>query len=295
MGKWRRRHLEELICEQPTIKQTLLSAFIAAIPVTSFAESVLRPYEPQPAPTKSSFSVLGVTPGDTLDAASGILSGHFGTDLAPDIVVLSVRSSEGRELQHTYAQRMISPWITPFVRLSSEPYEDVNVSLATGVLEGRVLGIDRTIVATGSDRPSAESAFRQVEETFGPPSLVHLDAYKSELIYAYADGAFIADLKAADPAPSNASVGSSDYLSDSTPCKTAIGRSPIYQYRSSRGDDWIGNCDLVFRVVVEGSSAKTTIRFSLNDYALTRVNRDETDRQINEALEQLQPASEIKL
>ncbi|MEP4309657.1 MAG: hypothetical protein ABJ364_07910 [Lentilitoribacter sp.] len=39
MGQWSRRHLEDLICEQPTIKQTLLSVFITAIPVTSFAEN----------------------------------------------------------------------------------------------------------------------------------------------------------------------------------------------------------------------------------------------------------------
>ncbi len=295
MKQWSRSHAGEPICKQPLIKQALLSAFIGAIPAITFAEGVLKPYEPQPAPTNSSFSVLGITPGDTRDAAAGMLSSHFDTDLTPDVIIFGVRSTEGRELQISYAQRLISPWVTPFVRMGSEPYEDVNVSLATGVLEGRVLGIDRTIIATGSDRPSVESVFRQVEETFGAPSLVHLDEYKSELIYAYADGEFITDLKAIDPTTSAAGVGSSDYLSNETPCKSAIGRSPIYQYRSPRGDDWIGDCDLVFQVLVESGRAKTTIRFSLNDYALARVNRDETDRQINGALEQPQPASEIKL
>ncbi|MEP3638077.1 MAG: hypothetical protein ABJN14_12565 [Paracoccaceae bacterium] len=246
-------------------------------------------------PTNSSFSVLEVRPGDTVDAAAGILSNHFGNDLTPDFASLVVRSLVGRELQYEYPQRLVSSWVTPFVRLGNEPYEDVNVSLATGVLEGRVLGIDRTIVSTGLGRPSAVSVFRQVEEVYGVPSLVHLDAYKSEMIYAYASGAFIADLKAADPTPSTADVGSSDYLSNDTPCKTAVGRSPIYQYRSPRGEDWIGGCDLIFRVVVESGGANTTIRFSLNDYALARLNRDETDRQINEGLEHPQPASEIKL
>lgn len=273
----------------------LYSICAALFPVTAIGQDTLAPTSQPIDASIHSFTILDVAPGSDRGDAARALSSHFGQALLDETTTLNVRSSNGRSFQYEYAQRLVSPWVTPFVRMGSEPYEEVNVSLATGVLEGRVLGIDRTIVATGSDQPAAEAVFRQVEEAFGVPSLVHLDAYKSELIYAYADGAFIADLKAADPAPSNASVESSDYLSDGTPCKTAIGRSPIYQYRSSRGDDWIGNCDLVFRVVVEGSSAKTTIRFSLNDYALTRVNRDETDRQINEALQQPQPASEIKL
>ncbi len=265
------------------------------IPCTAFAQDGLSPSElPSPA-FEHPYSVLGVIPGVNNDEVAQLLRSHFKRGLTDEVVALNVQSRDGRSFQYEYVQRLVSPWATPFVRMGSEPYENVNVSLATGVLEGRVLGIDRTIVATGSDRPSAASVFRQVEEAFGAPSLVHLDEYKSELIYAHADGEFIADLKATDPTASVAGVGSSDYLSNKTPCKTAIGRSPIYKYRSPRGDDWIGDCDLVFRVLVESGGAKTTIRFSLNDYALARVNRNETDRQINGALEQPQPASEIKL
>ncbi|MGJ8629024.1 MAG: hypothetical protein ACSHXB_18845 [Sulfitobacter sp.] len=265
------------------------------LPFAAFAQNSLLPTAQSASAIDHPYSVLGVIPGARKDEAAQLLSSHFKRDLADEVVALNVRSRDGRSFQYEYAQRLVSPWVTPFVRMGSEPYEDVNVILATGVLEGRVLGIDRTIVATGSDRPSAEAVFRQIEESFGAPSLVHLDGYKSELIYAYAHGAFIPDLKAADPTPNAAGVGSSDYLSNDTPCKTVIGRSPIYQYRSPGGDDWIGDCDLIFRVLVESGGAKTTIRFSLNDYALARVNRDETDRQINEALEQPQPASEIKL
>ena len=60
MKQWRRSHLEEPICKQPLIKQALLSVFLNPMPVTTFAESVLKSYEPQPAPTNSSFSMLGV-------------------------------------------------------------------------------------------------------------------------------------------------------------------------------------------------------------------------------------------
>jgi hypothetical protein len=273
----------------------LYSICTALFPVTVLGQDTLAPMSPPVDATKHSYTILDVAPGSDGGDAAKALSSHFGQNLADDIITLNVTSSNGRSFKYEYVQRLVSPWVTPFVRMGNEPYEDVNVSLATGVLEGRVLGIDRTVVATASDRPSAESVFRQVEEAFGVPSLVHLDAYKSELIYAYADGAFITNLKAADPTPSGASIGSSEYLSNDTPCKTAIGRSPIYQYRSPRGEGWIGGCDLIFRVLVENGGAKTTIRFSLNDYALARLNRDETDRQINEALEQPQPASEIKL
>lgn len=268
---------------------------LAAAPLSAFAEDTLTSVLPAPQITSHPYMVLGVAPGNSKLEAAETLAEYFDRNLEDEVVTLNVQSSNGRTFRLEYAQRLVSPWVTPFVRMGSDPYEEVNVSLATGVLDGRVLGVERVIVATGTDRPSAGSVFKQIEDAFGTPSLQHFDTYESEMIYAHAGGTLVHDLKAADPNPSAVGVGSSDYLSDGAPCKTAIGRSPIYKFRSPREGDWIGTCDLVFRITVQNSVANTTIRFSLIDYALTRANRDETDRQINEALQKTAPASEIKL
>lgn len=152
----------------------LYSICAAMFPVTAIGQDTLAPTSLPIDASIHSYTILDVAPGSDRGDAARALSSHFGQALMDETATLNVRSSNGRSFQYEYAQRLVSPWVTPFVRMGSEPYEEVNVSLATDVLEGRVLGIDRTIVATGSDQPAAEAVFRQVEKAFGAPSLVHL-------------------------------------------------------------------------------------------------------------------------
>ncbi len=288
----------------PLLKIAMLALSLYACPAISFADSDLAPLTLENKGNTSPYSVLGLSPGDPYSITQEKLSGHFDKPLADEIVTLSVRNSKGREFRYEYAQRMISPWVTPFVRMGHEPYEEVNLSLATDVLEGRVLGIHRTIVETDNDRPSAEAVFTQVKEAFGVPSYEQLGGFTSHLLYLHGPDGFISDLGALD-AQIVAASGQGNLRSSigvaggqfdkETPCISTIGQPAIYQFKSTRTHDPLAGCDLVFHVAVQSGSEKTTISFDLVDYALVRLNRDETDRQILEALEQPQTKSKIKL
>lgn len=278
--------------------------FFGLCPIQAFSDTKLQPLTSKPERKATSFSVLDVSPGDMAFEATETILAHFGQPLVDELVTLNVRSSNGREFRYEYAQRMLSPWVTPVLRLGQEPYEEVTLSLATGVLEGRVLEVQRTIVAVGNDRPSAEAVFAQVKEIFGPPSYEKLDSFESHLIYLHSSDGFISSLQALD-AQIVAQSGMGNLRSSTglaggqfdneTPCVTAIGQPAIYQFKSPRTDDPLAGCDLVFHVQVQAAGGKTTVRFDLVDYALVRLNRDETDRQILEALEQPQSESKIKL
>jgi len=284
------------------IVKHIISAVL--LPCTAFAQESLTPTPGKYVPIEPVYSILGVTPGWTADEAREAFLAHLDQPLADEVVALNVRSSNGREFQHEYTQRLLSPWVTPFMRMGQEPYEEVTLSLATGVLEGRLLGVQRAIVQIGNDRPSAEAVFAQVKEIFGPPSYEKLDSFESHLMYLHSSDGFISSLRDLDTQivaqsgqgnlRSSTGVAGGQFDNE-TPCVTAIGQPAIYQFKSPRTDDPLAGCDLVFHVQVQAADGKTTVRFELVDYALVRLNRDETDRQILEILEQPQSESKIKL
>ncbi|MGJ8596782.1 hypothetical protein [Sulfitobacter sp.] len=249
-------------------------------------------------------AILGVSPNMDVESASGTLSLHFERDLVPEEVTLSIQSPEGRLFQYVYSQRLTTPWVDPFVRMGSEDYEEITVDLATGVLDGRVLAVHRTIAMFGTDRPSAEAVFAQLIESYGQPSAIVTGSYDSELIYAYGSNGFIADLPALEASmhpvvtgqPMTASISRfGSFFHDDVPCTNAVGRDAYYEFRMPRREDPLASCDAALRVRVQSSGPKTTIHIDLMDYRLIRANRAETDRQILEALDEEQAPSRIEL
>jgi hypothetical protein len=249
-------------------------------------------------------AILNVSPNMDAESASSALSLHFERDLVPEDVTLSIQSPQGRQFQYVYSQRLTTPWVDLSVRMGSEDYEEITVDLATGVLDGRVLAIHRTIAMFGTDRPSAEAVFGQLIESYGQPSAMVTGTYDSELIYAYGTDGFIADLLALEASmhpvvagqPMTASISRfGSFFHDDVPCINAIGRDAFYEFRMPRPEDLLASCDAALRVRVQVSGPKTTIHFDLMDYRLIRANRDETDRQILEALDEEQAPSRIKL
>jgi hypothetical protein len=249
-------------------------------------------------------TILGVTPNMDAESASNALTLHFEQDLGPETVTLNVQTPEGRHFQYEYSQRLTSPWVDQFVRMGSEDYEEITVDLATDVLGGRVLALHRTIVMFGDDRPSAEAIFGQLIESYGQPSVMATGSYESELLYAYGTNGFVTDLQALEATmhpivvgqPSTASHSRfGSYFHDDVPCIGAIGRNGFYEFQMPRREDPLASCDAALRVQVKTSGPKTTIRFDLMDYGLIRANREETDLQIMEALEEEQAPSRIEL
>jgi hypothetical protein len=188
--------------------------------------------------------------------------------------------------------------------MGSEDYEEITVDLATDVLGGRVLSLHRTVVMFGNDRPSAEAIFGQLIEIYGQPSAMVTGSYESELLYAYGSEGFVADLLGLEATmhpvvagqPSTASHSRfGSYFHDDVPCIGAIGRNSFYEFQIPRREDPLASCDAALRVQVQTSGPKTMIRFDLMDYRLIRANREETDLQILEALEEEQTTSRIKL
>lgn len=261
--------------------------------LTSSVEATVHPH-----------AILAVSPNMSAELASNAFSIHFERDLVPEEVTLSIQSPQGRQFQYVYSQRLTTPWVDQFVRMGSENYEEINVDIATDVLDRRVLAVHRTIAMFGTDRPSAESIFGQLIESYGQPSAMVVGSYDSELIYAYGTDGFIADLHALEASMHPVALGQpitaslsrfSSLFHDDVPCIHAIGRDAFYEFRMPRREDPLASCDAALRVRVQISGPKTTIRFDLMDYRLIRANRDETDRQILEALEEEQAPSRIKL
>lgn len=249
-------------------------------------------------------TILGVSPNMDVEFASTTLSLHFERDLVPEEVTLNIQSPQGRQFQYGYSQRLTTPWVDPFVRMGSEDYEEITVDLATGVLDGRVLAVHRTIAMFGNDRPSAEAVFAQLSESYGQPSAMVTGSYDSELIYAYGSNGFIADLPALEASmhpviagqPMTASISRfGSFFHDDVPCINAIGRDAFYEFRMPRPEDPLASCYAALRVRVQSSGPKTTIHFDLMDYRLIRANRAETDRQILEALDEEQAPGRIEL
>lgn len=265
---------------------------------------VLRPGATVIAAADHPHAILGVSPNMDAETAISALSAHFERDLVPETVILSVQSPQGRQFQYEYSQRLTTPWVDQFERMGSESYEEVTVDLATDVLAGRVLALHRTIVMTDDDRPSAEAIFGQLIESYGEPSAMATNSYESELLYAYGKDGFITDLIALEatmhPAVSGQPSAASQsrfgtYFHDDVPCIGAAGRDGFYEFEMPRREDPLVSCDAALRVRVQTSGPKTMIRFDLLDYRLIRANREETDRQIMEALDEEQAASGLKL
>lgn len=281
----------------------ILMFFVPSAQAEEVATS-LQPHTPMIAPTEHPYGILGLAPGASRQTALKTLSEHFERDLFPENVTLYIQSSQGRQFQYEYVQRLTTPWVDPLVRMSNDSYEEITVDLATEVLGGRILAIHRTIVMTENDRPSAEAIFGQLIETYGQPSAMITGAHESELLYAYGNSGFIADLKQLEDTmhpvianqPRTASISRyGSYLHEDVPCIGAIGRNGFYTFEMPRRDDPLASCDAALRVHVRASGGKTMIRFDLMDYRLIRANREETDRQIMNLLEQEQSPSRIKL
>jgi|GEM_PF-2488292 len=254
--------------------------------------------------TEYPYAILGLAPGANRQTSLEALSEHFERDLLPETVTLNIQSPQGRQFRYEYVQRLTTPWVDGFVRMGNDSYEEITVDLATDVLDGRVLAIHRTIVMTENDRPSAEAIFGQLIETYGQPSAMITGTHESELLYAYENDGFISDLKHLEDTmhpvianqPRTASIPRyGSYFHEDVPCIGAIGRNGYYTFQVPRRDDPLASCDAALRVQVRASGGKTMIRFDLMDYRLIRANREETDRQIMDLLEQEQSPSRIKL
>lgn len=286
------------------LNAALILMFFALSAQAEVLVTSLQPQTPMTAPTKHPYGILGLTPGASRQAALEALSEHFERDLFPESVTLSIQSPQGRQFQYEYVQRLTTPWVDGFVRMGNDSYEEITVDLATDVLDGRVLAIHRTIMMTENDRPSAESIFDQLIETYGQPSAMVTGTHESELLYAYGNDGFISDLKQLEDTmhpvianqPRTASISRyGSYFHEDVPCIGAIGRNVFYAFQMPRRDDPLASCDAALRVHVRASGGKTMIRFDLMDYRLIRANREKTDRQIMDLLEQEQSPSRIKL
>lgn len=84
---------------------------LAIPPISVFADSTFVPSTLEVTGTNAPYAILGVNPGVSAVSARESFGGHFGDELADEIITLNVRSSNGREFQHEYVQRLVSPWV----------------------------------------------------------------------------------------------------------------------------------------------------------------------------------------
>ncbi len=142
------------------------------------------------------YSILGVHPGMKPDEALELLQDHFDQELTFDEGILNTSNTAGTRIQYVLRPTLGTFWVTPNIRLSGEPYEQLYASLGTGVIGERVLSISKSINDDRDALPSPQALKGQLEAEYGPPSFLDIGPVSLEMFYTWDGDGFIPDLRA---------------------------------------------------------------------------------------------------
>lgn len=137
-------------------------ALAALLPAPAAAQAALTgtlTSEPRPNPWK----ILDIQPGDTADDAVSMFREHMAIVMVPEEVQVRVQSPKGREMEFTFAQRMITQGVGIYASRGSEPYIRMQTVNATPVMGNRVTAISRTERGMTTDMPAPAALRAQVE------------------------------------------------------------------------------------------------------------------------------------
>lgn len=100
---------------------------VAAVIVTAMADveqAAADSFRALPAPEKRPYpmAIFGIQPGMAADEARALVAKR-GIELAPITATMRVTSSAGRTFDTEFTQQLVTPGISPMVRLGSEPFQ----------------------------------------------------------------------------------------------------------------------------------------------------------------------------
>ena len=250
--------------------------------------SAFEPIKENRPETPQDFSIAGISNGMTPDDAKTAMEEHFDKEVAFETGLLKISSSDGKGAQFDLKTRIVTPWIGPMQRASSNPYDEINVILGTKVLDEQVIKVFRTLKLAEADRPSPSALRAQIEEEFGSASFVQISGRDILMFYAVDTNGII------DYTEFEGQHHSFERFMESNSDKTCLSREAVaeYSYRYPREPSSDTDCLLTYLVT---TSPVDGIRFSLTDHALQRFNITESDKQVDAALNAETKPSELEL
>lgn len=224
------------------------------------------------------FSVAGVVPGMSPEEARSILEERTGTELMTDEIVGSV-SSNARTADYSFIRSLHTPGAMRLTQ-GNGTYEVFSVLLATEVLDGAVISINRRLRQPPEALPAPDALRAQLEETYGTPSRVDIDGRAMRLTYFWADTGFIEDVADVEETvtefePSPGDVRDFRY----EPCLTPE-RDAEYEFKYPRRQPFMPGCTARFTVSYRTGPGVAELSFELRDLELMRLNREASDQQI---------------
>lgn len=228
-----------------------------------------RPYD---------YAISGVVPGMSSDEARAILEERTGTELATDEIVGSVNSNT-RTANYSYIRSLHTPGAMRLTQ-SNGTYEVYSVLLATDALDGAVLSINRRIRQSPEALPEPDALRAQLEDTYGTPSRVDIDGRSMRLTYYWTDTGLIADVNEVEEAVTNFEPTPGDVKSFRyQPCLTPE-RDAEYEFKYPRHRPFMPGCTARFTVSYRTGPGVAELSFELRDFELMRANREASDQQI---------------
>jgi hypothetical protein len=272
------------------IRLQLVLAFLLILPATAIAEDRLTPLEGVPE-RPYPYAILGTQPGDDLDELLELFAERAEAEPYGDTEVFQVTSPNGRSFEFTFDvwRNIGGLTIREAIAQSNRNYaEGFRVELATDVLEGTALSIERSMRQPTGELPEALALRAQLEETYGPPSKSKVDtaAGTMTLTYAWSEEGFIADLDAQPERQITFLSSGRERTAAYRPCVNSPSGSAKtkYRFQHPRKGPAMPGCVAIFRISHRARPGQTSINFKLIDYELIRLNNTETDRQIVDAL-----------
>lgn len=265
----------------------LRSWIVAAAVFASVSGSYADEFVVQPIPKGRPYpwTVLGVAPGQTAAAAKEAIEAK-GVELETQRATLGIQRKDGSQFQTTIDVAMVTKGVSAATRMKTDsPLHEVQIDLDTGVLGGRVLGIERTVRGAGEEMPAYGAALQaQLESAFGAPSLVDVSGSGvMTIIYAWGMAGKIADLEKQELQTMVFDKGNGSKKEiEFQPCVS--GGEDISSYASLLRKPIMPGCSAKLEVRFSKGVNMSTVKFRLVDYDLVRMNQEETDRQLQQAL-----------
>ena len=277
-------------------KSFALSACVAVFPALALADE-LKEIEYTGKSPYSPVAVLGITPGMTLDEAKALMQ-ERGMELSTEGVNMRASTVSGKTFDLSAVAKFGTAGVGMNTRMSGAAYEAVTDTVDLGALGGRIISVGRGLRGDNADLPKPDELLAQLTQEYGEPSLVEVDAGgKMTIIYGWDEaGAKLTALDKSEPVTVERKQGSTIESRDYVPCVSAGFGVMAVDYSKLNDERPIApGCSARYQVVYESKPGQSSIRFSLTDYDRARKAREETDRQINEALTGTAKASNMDL
>ena len=166
-------------------------ALASGAPVVADELDAVRSVEKRPYP----YELLGVRPGDPFTDLAELYRERSEAEPTSKERRLRIQSPEGRVFDLRYEVTREIGDVGMQGRISNAPQDHMTAVLATGAFERRPLALFRVLKRPTEDLPEPAALKAQLQELYGPPSLVRIRGHTMILSYAWSNEGFIPDLE----------------------------------------------------------------------------------------------------